>query len=83
MQLNLYSYAAILDNVHNTVTNFELDEPTKFTYANIEFAALGYITNFSDISVKCMTGSEICEINLINVVVSDDGSIKRWRRFES
>lgn len=50
MQLNLYTYVAFLDNVHNTAINLQQDE---VTYANITFAYFGYITNFSDISIKC------------------------------
>lgn len=50
MQLNLQAYISILDNVHNTAINLQQDE---VTYANITFAFFGYITNFSDISIKC------------------------------
>lgn len=50
MQLNLYSYISILDNVHNTAMNLQQDE---VAYANITFLLFGYITNFSDISIKC------------------------------
>ena len=63
MQLNLYSYIAILDNVHNTVKNFQQDE---VTYANITFLLAGYITNFSDISIKCTNPIMEHQINLIN-----------------
>ena len=64
MQLNLQAYISILDNVHNTVINLSQDE---VTYANITFAFFGYITNFSDISIKCtnlLLGFHA--INLIN-----------------
>ena len=67
MQLNLYSYVAILDNVHNTANNTLislLDE--ELTYANITFFFLGYITNFSDISIKCTILEFEDQINLIN-----------------
>ena len=63
MQLNLQTYIAILDNVHNTAMNPPGEE---VTYANITFFAFGYITNFSDISIKCT--QLVCQdqINLIN-----------------
>lgn len=67
MQLNLYSYVAILDNVHNTANNILtglLDDG--FTYANITFFLFGYITNFSDISIKCTNLLVGDQINLIN-----------------
>ena len=63
MQLNLYTYVAILDNVHNTAMNLQQDE---VTYANITFFLFGYITNFSDISIKCMDLSVEEQIKLFN-----------------
>ena len=64
MQLNLQAYISILDNVHNTVINLLQDE---VTYANITFFFFGYITNFSDISIKCTNFLPgIHAINLIN-----------------
>lgn len=64
MQLNLQAYISILDNVHNTAMNLHQDE---VTYANITFAHFGYITNFSDISIKCTNFlSGFNAINLIN-----------------
>ncbi len=63
MQLNLYSYIAILDNVHNTDMNLGQDG---FAYANITFFLFGYITNFSDISIKCTNPFTRYQINLIN-----------------
>ena len=60
MQLNLQAYMSILDNVHNTAINLLLDE---VAYANITFAFFGYITNFSDISIKC---ANFLPVNLIN-----------------
>lgn len=64
MQLNLQAYVSILDNVHNTAINLQQDE---VTYANITFAFFGYITNFSDISIKCTNFlSGFHAINLIN-----------------
>ena len=64
MQLNLQAYISILDNVYNTAINLSQDE---VAYANITFAFFGYITNFSDISIKCtnfLPGFHA--INLIN-----------------
>ena len=63
MQLNLYTYVAILDNVHNTAINLQQDE---VTYANITFFLVGYITNFSDISIKCTNPVIPDQIDLIN-----------------
>lgn len=64
MQLNLQAYVSILDNVHNTAINLQQDE---VTYANITFAFFGYITNFSDISIKCTNFlSGFHAINLTN-----------------
>ena len=63
MKLNLYSYIAVLDNVHNTVMNLQQDE---VTYANITFTFFGYITNFSDISIKCTNIFGGGQINLCN-----------------
>ena len=63
MQLNLYSYVAILDNVHNTAMNPPGEE---VTYANITFFLYGYITNFSDISIKCTNPVEEEQIKLFN-----------------
>lgn len=63
MQLNLQAYISILDNVHNTAINLEQDE---VTYANITFAFFGYITNFSDISIKCTNIFSEYQITLIN-----------------
>ena len=61
MQLNLQAYISILDNVHNTAINLD-----GVTYANITFAFLGYITNFSDISIKCANLFADVQITLIN-----------------
>lgn len=66
MQLNLQAFVSILDNVYNTASNFISDESTGFTYANITFAYLGYITNFSDISIKCTNVFAENQITLIN-----------------
>lgn len=66
MQLNLQAFVSILDNVHNTASNFILDESSGFTYANITFAYFGYITNFSDISIKCTNVFSEYQITLIN-----------------
>ena len=63
MQLNLQAYISILDNVHNTAINLDHDE---VTYANITFFLFGYITNFSDISIKCTNPVGKHQINLIN-----------------
>ena len=63
MQLNLQAYVAILDNVHNTARNLLKDE---VTYANITFAFFGYITNFSDISIKSANLDERYIIYLVN-----------------
>lgn len=63
MQLNLQAYISILDNVHNTAMNLLQDE---VAYANITFFLAGYITNFSDISIKCTTIALPNQINLIN-----------------
>lgn len=63
MQLNLQAYISILDNVHNTAINLQGDE---ITYANITFLLIGYITNFSDISIKCTIADLPQQINLIN-----------------
>lgn len=49
MKLNLQSYFAILNNIHGTVVTLDGDE---YKYANLEFLFLGYITNFSNISIK-------------------------------
>lgn len=66
MQLNLQAFVSILDNVHSTASNFILGESTEFTYANITFAYFGYITNFSDISIKCTNVFSESQITLIN-----------------
>lgn len=63
MQLNLYSYIAILDNVHNTATSLPYGE---VTFANITFLLFGYITNFSQISIKCAYLLDGDQINLVN-----------------
>ena len=49
MKLNLQSYFAILNNIHGTVVTLDGEE---YKYANLEFLFFGYITNFSNISVK-------------------------------
>ena len=49
MQLNLQAYISILDNVHGTVVTLDGDE---YKYANLEFLFFGYVTNFSNISIK-------------------------------
>ena len=49
MKLNLQSYIAILNNIHGTVVTLDGDE---YKYANLEFLLFGYITNFSNISIK-------------------------------
>lgn len=63
MQLNLQAYIAILDNVHNTAMNLQHDE---VAYANITFLFIGYITNFSDISIRCANLFADDPITLIN-----------------
>lgn len=49
MKLNLQSYFAILNNIHGTTVPLDGDE---YKYANLEFLFFGYITNFSNISIK-------------------------------
>ena len=49
MQLNLQAYIAILNNIHGTVVTSDGDE---YKYANLGFLFFGYITNFSNISIK-------------------------------
>lgn len=49
MKLNLQSYFAILNNIHGTTIPLDGDE---YKYANLEFLLFGYITNFSNISIK-------------------------------
>lgn len=66
MQLNLQAYVSILNNVHSTATNFILGESAESTYVNITFAYFGYITNFSDISIKCTNIFGEDQITLIN-----------------
>ena len=55
MKLNLQAYISILDNVHGTVVKLDGDE---YKYANLGFLFFGYITNFSNISIK-NTNSEL------------------------
>ena len=63
MQLNLQAFVSILDNVHNTATNIFQDE---VAYANITFAFCGYISNFSNISIKSANLDENYIIYLVN-----------------
>ena len=49
MKLNFQSFIAILNNIHGTVVTLNGDE---YKYANLEFLSFGYITNFSNISIK-------------------------------
>ena len=67
MQLNLYSYIAILNNVHGTTEKLDGDT---FKYANLEFLFFGYITNFSNISIK-NTNLELINSNFQSLVLTN------------
>ena len=67
MQLNLYSYIAILNNVHGTI---EKPDGDTFKYANLGFLLFGYITNFSNISVKT-TNLELINSDIQNLVLTN------------
>ena len=65
MQLNLQAYISILNNIHGTLVNLNEDG---YTYANLEFLLFGYITNFSNISVK-NTNLELFNSNIQTLVL--------------
>ena len=67
MQLNLYSYIAVLNNVHGTTEKLDGDT---FKYANLGFLFFGYITNFSNISIK-NTNSELINSNIQSLVLTN------------
>lgn len=67
MQLNLQAYIAILNNVHGTIEKLDGDT---FKYANLEFMIFGYITNFSNISIK-NTNLELINSDIQNLVLTN------------
>ena len=67
MQLNLQAYISILDNVHGTVVTLDGDTSK---YANLEFLLFGYITNFSNISVK-NTNLELINSDIQSLVLTN------------
>lgn len=67
MKLNLQSYIAILNNIHGTVVTLDGDE---YKYANLEFLFFGYITNFSNISIK-NTNLELINSSIQTLVLTN------------
>lgn len=67
MKLNLQSYLAILNNIHGAVVTLDGDE---YKYANLEFLFFGYITNFSNISIK-NTNLELIDSSIQTLVLTN------------
>ena len=76
MQLNLQAYIAILNNIHGTVVTLDGGE---YKYANLEFLFFGYITNFSNISIK-NTNLKLIEESGMRVLTLTNGC---WMKIEN